>query len=40
MVGQDRRVVVQAVHELYDKQQTTPWGNDDRINRMVFIGIL
>merc|ERR1711894_299745 len=38
VAGDDRRVLVQAVHELYDKQSTTPWGDSNHINRMVFIG--
>ncbi|KAL5015985.1 hypothetical protein ScPMuIL_005574 [Solemya velum] len=33
------RVVIQAVQELYDSTQTTPWlENEDRFNRIVFIG--
>ncbi|KAK2187140.1 hypothetical protein NP493_177g03004 [Ridgeia piscesae] len=34
-----RRVLVQAVQELVDRQPTTPWGNgEQRVNRLVFIG--
>ncbi|XP_052776539.1 zinc-regulated GTPase metalloprotein activator 1-like [Mya arenaria] len=33
------RVVIQAVHELYDSHPTTPWGSGERrINILVFIG--
>ncbi|XP_032243056.2 COBW domain-containing protein 2 isoform X2 [Nematostella vectensis] len=36
---ESRRVIVQAVHELFDKTTTTPWESaDSRINRLVFIG--
>jgi hypothetical protein len=39
--GNPRRVLLQAVHELYDRQDTTVWEQDTiRINRMVFIGEL
>ena len=32
-------MVIQAVHELFDRQVTTAWECDgDRINRLVFIG--
>ncbi|KAK7100913.1 zinc-regulated GTPase metalloprotein activator 1-like [Littorina saxatilis] len=34
----DRRTVVQAVHELYDMQFTTPWGEDLKKGTVVFIG--
>uniref|UniRef100_A0A0B7AZP7 CobW C-terminal domain-containing protein n=1 Tax=Arion vulgaris TaxID=1028688 RepID=A0A0B7AZP7_9EUPU len=35
----DRRMVVQAVHELYDSQFTTPWeSRESRLNTIVFIG--
>ena len=34
-----RRILVQAVHEVFDRQATTAWeSSDDRINRLVFIG--
>ena len=36
--GEDRRMVVQAVHELYDVHLTTPWGDDQRRGTVVFIG--
>ncbi|XP_064624263.1 zinc-regulated GTPase metalloprotein activator 1-like [Lineus longissimus] len=37
--GNPRRVLLQAVHELYDRQDTTAWEQDNtRLNRMVFIG--
>lgn len=34
----ERRMVLQAVHELYDVQFTTPWGEDKTTAIMVFIG--
>ncbi|XP_046581216.1 COBW domain-containing protein 1-like [Haliotis rubra] len=37
--GCSRRVVVQAVHQLYDSQMTTPWEEgESHITRVVFIG--
>ena len=36
--GEDRRMVVQAVHELYDVHLTTPWGPEERKTIVVFIG--
>eukprot|EP00730_Choanoeca_flexa_P014140 TRINITY_DN6072_c0_g1_i1.p1 TRINITY_DN6072_c0_g1~~TRINITY_DN6072_c0_g1_i1.p1 ORF type:complete len:382 (+),score=84.27 TRINITY_DN6072_c0_g1_i1:43-1188(+) len=36
--GQAKRVVLQAVRELYDKTATTEWGGEQPLNRMVFIG--
>ena len=31
--------IVQAVHELYDKDFTTPWAEGEpRLNRLIFIG--
>ena len=39
MAGEHRRILVQAVHELFDRQPTTPWGSEEqRVNRLVFIG--
>lgn len=39
VAGDDRRLVVQAVHELYDSFFTSKWEEEDqRINRLVFIG--
>jgi len=35
----DQRLVVQAVHELYDSQSTTQWQSDEpRVSTVVFIG--
>ncbi|XP_077862829.1 putative COBW domain-containing protein 7 [Saccoglossus kowalevskii] len=37
--GNPRRVVLQAVHELYDREETTLWvDGTPRINRLVCIG--
>ncbi|XP_077981655.1 zinc-regulated GTPase metalloprotein activator 1-like [Glandiceps talaboti] len=37
--GNPRRVILQAVHELYDREETSFWENDaSRVNRFVFIG--
>ncbi|XP_059157791.1 zinc-regulated GTPase metalloprotein activator 1-like [Physella acuta] len=37
--GSDKRLVVQAVHELYDSQYTTAWRHDEpHFNSIVFIG--
>ncbi|XP_076462328.1 zinc-regulated GTPase metalloprotein activator 1-like [Babylonia areolata] len=36
--GEDRRMVVQGVHELYDVQFTTPWASTQRRTIVVFIG--
>lgn len=37
--GSDNRHIIQAVRELYDKTETTPWeAGEERINRLVFIG--
>ena len=34
-----RRVILQGVYELFDKQETTEWCNkEERVNRFVFIG--
>ena len=33
-------MIVQGVYELFDKEQSTDWGDDERINRLVFIGQL
>ncbi|KAL8597838.1 hypothetical protein ACOMHN_061371 [Nucella lapillus] len=38
MADEDKRMVVQGVHELYDVQFTTPWGSEDRKTVVVFIG--
>ena len=36
--GEDRRFVFQGVHMLFDGQPGTPWGDERRSNRLVFIG--
>merc|ERR1711976_609277 len=37
--GESRRMLMQAVHELFDRQYTTPWQDGEtQTNRMVFIG--
>lgn len=36
--GSDREYVFQAVHMLFDGVEGRPWGDRERVNRMVFIG--
>ena len=36
--GWDERFVFQAVHMLFDGRPDRPWGNDERSNKMIFIG--
>lgn len=36
--GKDHRMIIQAVHELYDVQFTTPWAGEQRTGTIVFIG--
>jgi G3E family GTPase len=36
--GEERRYVFQGVHMLFDGQPNQPWGDDERSNRLVFIG--
>jgi G3E family GTPase len=36
--GEDQRFVFQGVHMLLDGQPDQPWGDQPRLNRMVFIG--
>ena len=36
--GQDERFVFQGVHMLFDGRPDRPWGNEQRHNKMVFIG--
>lgn len=31
---------MQGVYELFEKERSTEWGDDKRLNRLVFIGIL
>lgn len=39
--GNDRKCVIQAVRELYDKQEGAMWGNDEnRMNKIVVIGMI
>ena len=38
MYSSSRRVIVQGVYELYEKMTSTEWGDDTRLNRLVFIG--
>lgn len=38
VAGEDARMVVQGVHELYDVQFTTPWASEHRKTVVVFIG--
>ena len=36
--GQDQRFVFQGIHMLFDGQPMTPWGDEPRSNKMIFIG--
>ncbi len=36
--GQDNRFVFQGVHMLFDGEPDRPWGNEERVNQLVFIG--
>ena len=38
LVGETKRVIVQGVYELFEKEPSTEWGDEQRINRLVFIG--
>ena len=38
MVGESRRVIVQGVYKLFEKERSTEWQDQPRINRLVFIG--
>ena len=40
--GSDKKVIFQAVRELYDKQEGIPWDlpREKRKNRLVFIGMI
>ena len=39
MPGNAKRVLIQAVHEIYDCTETTPWEmGEKKLNRLVFIG--
>ena len=40
VVGETRRVIVQGVYELFEKERSTDWEDQPRINRLVFIGII
>lgn len=36
--GESHKIVFQGVHMLFGSQPTTPWGDEQPVNRMVFIG--
>ncbi|MBK6596959.1 MAG: GTP-binding protein [Proteobacteria bacterium] len=36
--GEDRRYVFHGVHMMFDGQLERPWGDQERLNRLVFIG--
>ena len=36
--GQEQRFVFQGIHMLFDGQPMTPWGDEPRSNKMIFIG--
>ena len=38
LTNESRRVIVQGVYELFEKEPTTEWRDEERINRFVFIG--
>lgn len=38
VAGSPRRVLVQAVNDMFDTAETTPWGDDLPVTRLVFIG--
>ena len=39
-MSETRRVIVQGVYELFEKERSTEWQQQTRLNRMVFIGIV
>ena len=40
VAGEERRVLVQAVHEVFQQMPTTKWSEaEDRLNTLVFIGM-
>jgi G3E family GTPase len=38
LAGEERRYVFQGVHMLFEGQPNRPWGDEERANRLVFIG--
>ena len=40
VVGESRRVIVQGVYELFEKERSTEWHDQPRLNRLVFIGTI
>ena len=36
--GEDNRIVFQGVHMMFGSQAGKPWGDEEPVNRMVFIG--
>lgn len=38
-MGETRRVIVQGVYELFERERSTEWEDQIRLNRLVFIGI-
>ena len=38
MAGCAERYVYQGVHMLFTGETLTPWGDDKRVNRLIFIG--
>ena len=38
MSGCAERYVYQGVHMLFTGETLAPWGNDKRVNRLIFIG--
>ncbi len=40
LVSETRRVIVQGVYELFEKERSSEWNDDERLTRLVFIGKL
>jgi G3E family GTPase len=38
LTGDTRRSILQGIHRLYELRTATPWGRDERRNKVVFIG--
>lgn len=38
LAGEDKRFIFQGVHMLFDGVPDRPWGDEERVNRLVFIG--
>lgn len=38
LLGETRRVIIQGVYELFEKERSTEWDDTPRLNRLIFIG--